>query len=125
MEGSDEGRLVEAVVDLTALLPGPAQTGALQDQQGMRNGRAAQRHARGDIADVEFLPREELHEVLAGGIGERVEKVAARNQVVAQLPDFGTEGVRRHQAADVLIANNLYRLKHIKILRMVRVGDKL
>ena len=125
LERIDDGRLVEAVVDLATLLACPDQTGALQDQEVMRYGRAAQRDARGDIADVEFLPREELHEVLAGGIGERVEKVAARNQVVAQLPDFGTEGVRRHQAADILIANNLYRLKHINILRMFGWGVKL
>ena len=64
-------------------------------------------------------------QVLTGGIGERIEQVAAGNQVVAQLHDLGTEGVRRHQAADVLIANNLYRLKHINILRMFGWGVKL
>jgi hypothetical protein len=45
------------------LLARPDQTGALQDQEVVRYSRAAQRDARGDIADVEFLPRKELDKV--------------------------------------------------------------
>src|SRR6266487_4041930 len=60
LERIDDGRLVQAVVDLATLLARPDQTGALQDQEVVRNGRAAQRDARGDIADVEFLTREDL-----------------------------------------------------------------
>ena len=105
LERVDDGRLVQAVVDLAALLAGADQAAALEDQQVVGDGRPAEGDARGDVADVEFLPREQLDQVLAGRVGQRVEQVAAGDQVVAQLPDLGAEGIWRHQAADVLIAD--------------------
>lgn len=56
---------------------------------------------------------------MTGRVGQRIEQVTARYQVVAQLPDFGAEGIWRDEAADVVIADYLYRLKHINILAIL------
>jgi hypothetical protein len=106
----------EAVKDLAALLASANQAAAFEDQQVVGNGRPAERYPRGHVADVELVAGQQLDQVLAGRIGQRVEEFAAGHEVVAQLPHFGAEGIWRDQAADVLVADYFNRLNRINIL---------
>ena len=55
LERVDDRRLVQAVVDLAALLAGADQAGAFEHQQVVRDGRTAEGDARSDVADVQLL----------------------------------------------------------------------
>ena len=108
--------LVQAVVDLAALLAGAHQAGALSISRWCETVGRLRVTRVSDIADVELFAREQLHQVLAHRVGQRVEQVAAGRQVVAQLHDLGAEGLRIYQAARVRLIQYGDPLKHIDIL---------
>ncbi len=122
VEGCRDSRLVEPIVDLAASFADAKQAGAAKDPQVVRHGRAAERHAFGDLADVKLTARQHLHEVLARRIGERSEDLATGDEVVAQRADLRIERVRVAEAAGVLGVDNGDRLKHVNILLCCGTG---
>jgi hypothetical protein len=109
---------VEPVVHLTALLADTHQTSATQQVEVVRNGRAAERHALGDLADVELGASEKLDQVLAHRVRQRDEQVAADGQMLTERADFGIERAGVDQTANVLFVDQCNALKHVNILRL-------
>jgi hypothetical protein len=99
LKSAHDALFVEPVVHLATLLADAHQAGATQDSQVVGDGRAAERDALSDVADVEFGAGNDLDQILTHRIGERDQQVAAERQAVAECPHLGIEGGRIDQTA--------------------------
>src|SRR5438105_9005575 len=116
LQSGDDGLFVESVVHLATVFADTNEASAAQDVQVMRNRRAAERDALGDLADVQLSARQDLHQILAHRIGERGEEIATDSQMLAQGAHLWIERVWIDQAALVLIGYCANALKHVNIL---------
>src|SRR5581483_3674267 len=88
-QGGGDARLLQAVVDLLALLAGVHQAGAAQHAEVVGDGGAAEAgQTLGELADVELVARQQQHEILPAGVSERLQRLARLAQVLAQRPEL-------------------------------------
>ena len=119
LQRGHDGLFIEAVVHLAALLAHTHQASPAQQVEVVRDGRAAERHALGNLADIQFRAGKKLHQILAHWIGQRGEQVTTDSQVLAKRLDFWVEGTGIDQTAQVLLVHQWNTLKHINILQWI------
>src|SRR5258708_27622385 len=84
LQRGDNRFFVQAVEHLAAMLAHTHQARTAQDIQVVRNRRAAERDPLGNLADVELSTGQDLDQVLAHGISQGNEQVAADGEVLAE-----------------------------------------